>query len=153
MFKKFWNLYQKYQEPINYLVVGGIGTLVSIVSFALLLNLMSTVAANIVSWIVVVILMYVLNRYFVFSEHAKGFAAIAREIVSFVMARVATLLLETFIVWLGIDMMKLNAIAIKTFAQILVIVLNYFFSKFFIFKDSKKGNNKADAVRDNSRKR
>jgi putative flippase GtrA len=146
MFKQIWALYKKYQEPINYLIVGGIGTVVSIAAFALLLRIADTVTANIISWIIVVILMYILNRYFVFSEHAKGFSAIIREIISFVSARVATLILETFIVWLGIDVMHFNAIIIKTIGQILVIVLNYVASKLFIFKNSGSTHDKAEGV-------
>ena len=142
MFKKLFEIYKKNQELINYLVVGVIGTVISIASFAVLMNIgVETVASNVISWVITVIVMYVMNRYFVFLKHAKGFAAIVREITSFVSARIFTLLLETLIVWLGIDAMHLNAIIIKTFAQILVIVLNYVFSKLFIFRDSHKGNN------------
>ena len=138
MFKKLLELYKKHQEIINYLVVGGIGTVVSIASFALFIQLsLDTVVSNVVSWIIVVILMYVLNRYFVFSEHAHGFKAIFLEIVAFFGARVATLLIETAIVWLGIDVMNLNAIIIKTIGQVAVIVLNYVASKLVIFKDKK----------------
>ena len=147
MFKKLMNLYQKNKEVINYLVVGVFGTVISIASFAILMNVgIETVLSNVISWIITVIVMYVMNRYFVFVKHAKGFAAILREIVSFVSARIFTLLLETLIVWLGIDVMHLNAIIIKTFAQILVIVLNYVFSKLFIFRNTDKSDNKADRV-------
>ena len=141
------NLYQKNKEIINYLVVGVFGTVISIASFAILMNIgVETVLSNVISWIITVIVMYVMNRYFVFMKHAKDFAAILREIISFVSARIFTLLLETLIVWLGIDVMHLNAIIIKTFAQILVIVLNYVFSKLFIFRNTDKSDNKADRV-------
>ena len=147
MFKKLMNLYQKNKEIINYLVVGVFGTVISIASFAILMNIgVETVLSNVISWIITVIVMYVMNRYFVFMKHAKDFAAILREIISFVSARIFTLLLETLIVWLGIDVMHLNAIIIKTFAQILVIVLNYVFSKLFIFRNTDKSDNKADRV-------
>ena len=147
MFKKLMNLYQKNKEIVNYLVVGVFGTVISIASFAILMNVgIETVLSNVISWIITVIVMYVMNRYFVFVKHAKGFSAILREIISFVSARIFTLLLETLIVWLGIDVMHLNAIIIKTFAQILVIVLNYVFSKLFIFRNTDKSDNKADRV-------
>lgn len=145
MFKKLLKIYKKNKELVNYLIVGVIGTIISIVSFAILMNVgVETVASNVISWIITVVAMYVLNRYCVFTEHAKGAAKIFREIVSFVSARIFTLLLETLIVWLGIDVMHLNAIIIKTFAQILVIVLNYVFSKLFIFRNTHKGDNKAN---------
>lgn len=138
MFNKIWSVYQKHKELINYLIVGGIGTFVSILTFAVLINLgLSTVVANTISWFIVVVLMYILNRYFVFSEHATGFVGIVREILSFFAARVATLFIEDFIVWLGIDVMNFNAIIIKVIGQITVIVLNYVASKLFIFKKNK----------------
>lgn len=85
--KKIFELYKKYREIINYLVVGVIGTVVSIATFALFMGInLGTVVSNIISWIIVVILMYILNRYFVFEEHATGKAAVIREIISFVMA-------------------------------------------------------------------
>lgn len=144
MFKRMILFYKKHQEMINYLVVGGIGTVVSILSFTILLNLgINTIASNVISWIITVALMYVLNRYFVFKKHAKKFWPVIREIVSFVSARIITLLIETLIIWVGIDVMHLNAVIIKTFAQILVIVLNYAASTLFIFRNSDDTSNKA----------
>lgn len=145
MFKKLFEIYKKNKELINYLIVGAIGTVISIASFAILMNVgVETVSSNVISWIITVIVMYIMNRYCVFAEHAKGAVAVFREVVSFVSARIFTLLLETLIVWLGIDVMHLNAIIIKTFAQILVIVLNYVFSKLFIFRNTNKSNSKAN---------
>ena len=147
MFKKMFDLYKKHSEIINYLIVGGIGTVISIGSFTLLMNVgVETAVSNVISWVVTVIAMYVLNRYFVFTEHAKGFKKVLREIIAFTSARILTLVLETIIVVLGIDVMKLNAVVVKTFAQILVIVLNYVASKLFIFKNSGSTDDKANRV-------
>lgn len=156
--KNILDLYKKYHEIINYLIVGVFGTVVSIGTFALFMNLnLGTVASNIISWIIVVILMYILNRLFVFEEHANDKAGIIREIVSFVMARIFTLVLETIVVWLGIDVLKFNSdfgvVAVKTFGQVLVIVLNFVFSKLFIFKNSKATTDKTDGVSDHGRNR
>ena len=139
MQQKILALYKKHQELVNYLVVGVIGTVVSIVIFTALMKMTNeSVLSNVISWMVTVILMYILNRYFVFLEHAKDKVAILKEMSTFVSARIATLLLETAIVWLGIDVMKLNAglkiIAVKTVGQIVVIVLNFVAAKLVIFK-------------------
>ena len=139
MQQKILALYKKYQELVNYLVVGVIGTVVSIVIFTALMKMTNeSVLSNIISWVVTVILMYMLNRYFVFLEHAKDKVAILKEMSTFVSARIATLLLETVIVWLGIDVMKLNSglqiIVVKTVGQVLVIVLNFVAAKLVIFK-------------------
>ena len=139
MQQKILALYKKHQELVNYLVVGVIGTVVSIAIFTVLMKMTNeSVLSNVISWMVTVILMYILNRYFVFLEHAKDKVAILKEMSTFVSARIATLLLETAIVWLGIDVMKLNAglkiIAVKTVGQIVVIVLNFVAAKLVIFK-------------------
>lgn len=139
MQQKILALYKKHQELVNYLVVGVIGTVVSIVIFTALMKMTNeSVLSNIISWVVTVILMYMLNRYFVFLEHAKDKVAILKEMSTFVSARIATLLLETAIVWLGIDVMKLSSglkiIAVKTVGQIVVIVLNFVAAKLVIFK-------------------
>ena len=139
MQQKILALYKKHQELVNYLVVGVIGTVVSIVIFTALMKMTNeSVLSNIISWVVTVILMYMLNRYFVFLEHAKDKVAILKEMSTFVSARIVTLLLETAIVWLGIDVMKLNSglkiIAVKTIGQVVVIVLNFVAAKLVIFK-------------------
>ena len=139
MQQKILALYKKHQELVNYLVVGVIGTVVSIAIFTVLMKMTNeSVLSNVISWMVTVILMYILNRYFVFLEHAKDKVAILKEMSTFVSARIATLLLETAIVWLGIDVMKLNSglkiIAVKTIGQVVVIVLNFVAAKLVIFK-------------------
>lgn len=139
MQQKILALYKKHQELVNYLVVGVIGTVVSIAIFTVLMKMTNeSVLSNVISWMVTVILMYILNRYFVFLEHAEDKVAILKEMSTFVSARIATLLLETAIVWLGIDVMKLNSglkiIAVKTIGQVLVIVLNFVAAKLVIFK-------------------
>ena len=139
MQQKILALYKKHQVLVNYLVVGVIGTAVSIAIFTALMKMTNeSVLSNVISWMVTVILMYILNRYFVFSEHAKDKVAILKEMGTCVSARIATLLLETAIVWLGIDVMKLNSglkiIAVKTIGQVLVIVLNFVAAKLVIFK-------------------
>ena len=139
MQQKILALYKKHQELVNYLVVGVIGTVVSIAIFTVLMKMTNeSVLSNVISWMVTVILMYILNRYFVFLEHAKDKVAILKEMSTFVSARIATLLLETAIVWLGIDVMKLNSglqiIVVKTVGQVLVIVLNFVAAKLVIFK-------------------
>lgn len=155
---KIFELYKKYREIINYLIVGGIGFVLSIATFALFMSFnLGSVVSNVISWVIVVILMYILNRYCVFEKHATEKAGIIKEIVSFVMARIFTLVLETIVVWLGIDILGFNsgigAVIVKSFGQVLVIVLNFVFSKLFIFKNSKDDTDKADAVGDDGRNR
>ena len=61
-----------------------------------------------------------------------------REFSSFIVARLATLGVETIMMWTTIDLWHWNAILMKVIANIVVIVLNFVFSKLFIFKKSKE---------------
>ena len=71
--KKIWDLYHKYEEIINYLIVGGLTTVISLaVKYGLLFTVMDASdalelqIAVIISWIVAVAFAYFANRIFVF---------------------------------------------------------------------------------------
>lgn len=133
--KNIFILYKKYEEIINYLVVGFIGVIISISSYAICryFNL-SILISNIVSWIISVIAMYILNKLFVFKTKNLAKKKLLKEFFSFVLARIFTLFIETFILYLGADIIKINDIFVKVIAQIIIIILNYIFSKLIIFK-------------------
>lgn len=140
--KKILELYKKYEEIINYLIVGVLTTVVSIgVKWGLLFtilnpkNAVQLQAAVILSWIAAVTFAYFANRIFVFKSESKN---ILKEIISFFGARLLTLGMEMFIMWLFVTLLKLNSdtwVAIWTIVvQILVTIFNYVFSKLFVFK-------------------
>ena len=135
-------LYKKYEEIINYLIVGVLTTVVSIgVKWGLLFtildpkNAIKLQVAVIISWIAAVTFAYFANRIFVFKSKSKN---ILKEIISFFGARLLTLGIEMFIMWLFVTLLKLNSdtwVAIWTIVvQILVTIFNYVFSKLFVFK-------------------
>ena len=143
--KKAFELYKKYEEIINYLIVGVLTTIVSIVvKWGLLFtilnpkNAVQLQAAVIISWIAAVTFAYVTNRIFVFKSKSKK---ILKEVVSFFGARLLTLGMEMFIMWFFVTLLRLNSdawVIIWTIVvQILVTVFNYVFSKIFVFKKNK----------------
>ncbi len=140
--KKIINLYKKYEEIINYLIVGVLTTVVSlVVKWGLLFtildpkNSVQLQVAVVISWIAAVVFAYITNRIFVFKSKSKK---ILKEITSFFGARLLTLGLEMLIMWFFVTFLKLNSdlwVLIWTMvAQILVIIFNYIFSKLFVFK-------------------
>ena len=60
---------------------------------------------------------------------------IIQEMVSFFSGRVATLLMEEVILYVGIKLLSMNSIGVKVAAQIFVLVGNYLISKLFVFKN------------------
>ncbi|MGM9834538.1 MAG: GtrA family protein [Bacilli bacterium] len=139
--KKIWNLYHKYEEIINYIIVGALTTLVSLaVKYGLLFtifnaeNALELQASVIISWIAAVSFAYITNRVFVFKSKNKN---VLKEVISFFGARVATLVMEMVIMWFFITLLGMNSdlwVLIWTFlTQVLIMIGNYILSKLFVF--------------------
>ena len=139
-FEIYDNLNKNLKETLNYLIVGFLTTVVSIVSYNLFRFVISNITVcTILSWICAVLFAYVTNRIFVFKSKSKK---IFKEVVSFVSSRLLTLGLEMVIMWFFVTLLKLNSdtwvIVWTIVCQVLVIILNYVFSKLFVFKKGKK---------------
>ena len=146
MIKKIKELYVKYKEIINYLIFGVLTTIVNLITKYILLftilnptNGFQLQIAIIISWIVAVIFAYFTNRRFVFESKNENKL---KEFISFVVARIATVLLEMFIMWFFVTLLKLNSdlyvVIFTLVAQVAVVIGNYIFSKLFVFKKTDK---------------
>ena len=140
MVNKVINLYKKYEEIVNYVVVGALTTLVSVVSYFLFRFFVFTDSSqlhiqicNVISWILAVLFAFFTNKKYVFKSKAKG-AGLIEEMVKFYSARVATLLIEMASMWFMVDLININDKISKIIAQFIVLVLNYVFSKLFVFR-------------------
>lgn len=136
MFRKF---YRKHKEIINYLVIGGLTTLLSLGTYyGLVLTILDPKkalqlqAANIISWIIAVAFSYFANRWFVFYSRNKN---IVKEVALFYLARLATLFVDMAIMFFTVTCFKMNDKIMKLIVQVIVIVLNYLFSKFLVFSN------------------
>lgn len=145
--KKIWNLYKKYEEIINYLIVGGLTTIVAIGSKLLLLatildqtNGLELQIAEIISWLLAVTFAYMTNRIFVFKSKTSG-SKCAREIFNFFKGRIATQLIQMFIMWFFVTLLELDSnvwvLVFTLVCQVMQIVLNYVISKLLVFKKDK----------------
>lgn len=146
MLKKILKIYDEHKEVILYLIFGVLTTVVSlIVKYALLFtvleasNAFELQLAVVISWIAAVLFAYFTNRAFVFKSENENKL---KEFISFVIARISTLLLEMFIMWFFVTLLKLNSdlyvVIFTLLAQALVIVGNYILSKIFVFKNADK---------------
>ena len=140
-----WNIYYKNPEIWNYLIVGVLTTVVSLaIKWGLLFTILDVKngfqvqVAVVASWIGAVIFAYITNRIFVFKSKSKNYL---KEISSFVLGRVATLLMEMFIMWFFVTLLKLNSdtwvLVFTLVCQVLVTIFNYILSKLFVFKKEK----------------
>ena len=140
MIDKLINIYKKNKEVINYLIFGVLTTAINLLTYFLLTSIWLDVTkvielqiANIISWVVAVIFAYFTNRKYVFeSDNCNKL----KELSSFFIARLLTLILDMIIMYLGVNILLLNDKFIKIISQILIIVSNYILSKLFVFKKS-----------------
>ncbi len=142
--KKIINLYKKYEEIVNYLIVGGLTTVVAIGSKLLLLftvldqtNGVELQISEIISWLLAVLFAYFTNKAFVFKSKVKGRKQF-KEVFDFFKGRVFTQLIQMFIMWFFVTFLKLDSdlwvIFFTLICQVMQIVLNYIISKFLVFK-------------------
>ncbi len=139
--KRILNLYKNYEEIINYLVVGVLTTIVSLIiyfgcvkTFLDANNPFEIQIANFISWFGSVSFAYITNRLFVFKSKSKKYI---KEIVSFFSARILTLLMDMGVMFVLVTILKESDTIAKLLSQIMVIIANYVFSKLFVFKKRK----------------
>lgn len=131
--KKLLDLYKKNKEIINYIIVGGCTTVVSIVSYYLFrLVLDNYLVCTVLSWIVSVMFAYITNRIFVFESKYKR---IVIEFFKFVFARVLSLLSEIVAMAFLVQLIHIDDKLSKILVQFIILILNYLFSKLFVFKN------------------
>ncbi len=132
------NLYNKYKEIINYLIFGGLTTLISIGTYALFTKIFNIdyLISNVLSWIIAVLFAFVTNKLFVFESKSKDKALVSKEIINFFFFRIVSLGLEMIIMYVFVDLLLINDLITKIIAQVIVILSNYIFSKVFVFKKS-----------------
>ena len=139
-------LYKKYEEIINYLIVGVLTTVVSIVTYLLFANTflaeksdLDIQIANVLSWICAVTFAYITNRIYVFKSKVKGKEQL-KEAVNFVLARVFSLIVDMSMMYIMYSLMHIDDTIAKLVVQVVVTILNYVLSKIIVFKKEKPKN-------------
>lgn len=126
------------REIISYLIIGVLTTIVSLISYYLLTitilspnNPIELTIANIISWILSVLFAYITNRKYVFQSKDKN---ILKEASKFTLSRVTTLIIDILLMFIFVSLLHFNDKIIKLLVQVIIIILNYIFSKLLVFK-------------------
>lgn len=128
---------------IRYVFFGGCTTLVNLVSFFLLRKLKIALnTANLISIIVAVLFAYVVNSRFVFQDICETLKDHIQPFCKFISARLVTMVIEIAGVWLFVSVLHMNDMFGKFITQFLVLILNYIFSRFFVFTTKKSDQKK-----------
>lgn len=140
MIKKSWAFYKKYEELINYLVVGVMTTAVSWATYALCKLVMDVdnafwmQAAVFIRCAAGIVFSYVMSRIFVFKSKNPN---ILKEIFDFVTSRLVTVFLDMLIMWLLPSVFKVDDWIATFVSAVVVVIVNYIFSKFIVFRKKK----------------
>lgn len=139
---KLADIYEEHKEGMRYLIFGVLTTLVNIVVSAIMYYLvfvklpeeikvnLSTIIAIIAAWIFA----YVTNKLYVFDSKTNNKKELIKEIISFISCRGVTAIVEIVLMNIFVTMLQFNYILMKIIVNIIIIVLNFIFSKLFIFK-------------------
>ena len=130
------NLIKKHKSFIAYGVFGVFTTIVNIVTYNFCYNNLgiSNTLSNIAAWILAVTFAYLTNKVWVFDSKSWKWEVLKREVVAFISCRLATGILDIVIMFVCVDILGLHALLLKIISNVLVIILNYIFSKLVIFK-------------------
>ncbi len=154
---KIITLYKKYEEIILYLFFGVLTTIISVGLYWLLdvtFNHIAEVTGNpgltlsnnglinsscvVFKNIIAILFAYITNRVYVFKSKVHGFKAVFLEMLSFFGARMATMVFEVAFMFVTVNVFGLPTLIMNIIAQFVIVVLNYVFSKLFIFKKKAK---------------
>lgn len=135
--KTIIGLYFNYKEVINYLIFGALCTIVNFIVYFLFAKIfmVEEVASSGLSWFFAVLFAYVTNKLFVFESKTNTKKEFFKEITSFFLARILSgILCDVGTFALMVKVFNINDIFSKIVTQFMVIIVNYVFSKVFIFK-------------------
>ena len=135
----YWmkELLLKYKEVISYLFFGVLTTIVNFIVYFACTDLfhINYLAATAISWVAAVLFAYVTNRKWVFDSKVTGVMPVLREMAVFVGCRVFSGVMDMGIMFVSVDMSGISDGIAKLFTQVMVVVLNYVFSKVIIFRN------------------
>lgn len=130
-------IYKKYEEKINYLIFGVLTTFVNLIVYALCTKLFSInyMISNIIAWILSVLFAYITNKKYVFKSKCDSNKKVVYEIFQFFKYRILSFIIcDMLLLCLFVELLNMNDMIAKVIIQVVVIVLNYLFSKLFVFK-------------------
>lgn len=150
---------KKTKEIVLYIIFGVLTTLVNWIIYALLANIFSfsILVCNAISWAGAVAFAFVTNKIWVFESRSWNIRTVIQESIAFLASRAMTGIIEIF----GVPLLSLTGfdnifygiaekmhlssqlfytkgIYSKAALAVIVIILNYVFSKLLVFREKKE---------------
>lgn len=127
-----------HDSRIRYLFFGGCTTLVNLGLFAVLKGPLGIDyrISNFFSVAVAICFAFVVNKFFVFQSRTSSVSEIFKEFYRFVLGRLVTMAVEVGGVPFCVEILHQPEMIAKLETQVIVTVVNYFISKFLVFKST-----------------
>ena len=137
MVKDFFIKYKRFEK---YIAVSIVTTVVNVVSFMIFVKIFKDmyVLSNILSWIISILITFVLNKVIVFQKRSDRKREVFKELVLFYLVRLSSLFIDTLVLCLCKEVFGLSDIVSKIISNVSTTFNNYFISKYFVFKEQKK---------------
>lgn len=130
-------LFEKFlkKEFVRYVIAGASTTLVNVLLYtALVVCGTRYYIANLVAIIVAKIYGYFVNKFFVFKSHRLTWKENIHELLAYCLMRGGTGVFDYFAVLFLVGYLNFSPFYSKYAVMVIVIILNYFCSKIWIFK-------------------
>lgn len=141
MIKQLW---EKYKHIIAYLFWGVVTTVINLAVFQILSSGIhwNYEVATVIAWFVSVLVAYSTNKVWVFGSHYTTISDFLVELLRFFFYRALTLVIDIVITFIGISVLgfkdPMGKFIVKVIDNVIVVIANYVFSKWLIFKDNKQ---------------
>lgn len=132
MTSKILKLLNKYKETIAYLLFGGLTVAFNTIVFYLLDLFLNEIVANTIAFLLSVQFAYMTNTKFVFQSRYTW-----QNFLQFWGMRIGTILIDNGGMWILLAF-HCDKLLAKCIVNVVIIVLNYIFSKFFIYRKKEK---------------
>ncbi|WP_405277686.1 GtrA family protein [Methanobrevibacter sp.] len=122
------------RELVLYVFFGSLTFLVNIVTYFFFKDLLGInyLISNVLAWFFSVLFAYITNRIWVFESKSPK---ILKEMSLFFGGRIFSGAVDTGLMYLFIDVLIIGDLISKIVVQVIVIILNYVFSKLIVFRD------------------
>lgn len=124
------------KQTILYIIFGILTTIVNLISYYFFSNIITInyLISNTIAWIISVLFAYMTNKLYVFNSKSIRIDIIIKEFTKFINCRLASGIIEIILLFLLVDMLAVNDIISKLVIGVIVVILNFIFSKLFVFK-------------------
>lgn len=134
--RRFWEILNQ-KETISYIIVGTLTTGVNLTAYYWLCNIcgIANLIANAFAWVVAMLFAYFANAKYVFKPTKKELIGEILQIGRFFTARFISFLVEEAAMFVCVDLLFVNNMLIKAIMNVVVVIINYFFSKYLVFNE------------------